>query len=124
MAMNRRGIIALVALCLTLVLVAEAFAAMGKAELINGVQWVQWTQRDKLIYVRGLTNWADFVNDARLPKGKNLDVLSKVFVDQLRHQSLGQVVAAVNAYYQNNPGKLGNSVIEAILRSCTNVCPQ
>jgi hypothetical protein len=122
--MNRRGIIALLALCLTLVLVAGAFAAMGKAELITGNQWTQWTQRDKLIYVRGLTNWADFVNEARVPKGKNLDVLSKVFVDQLRHQSLGQVVSAVDSYYRKNPGKLNNSVIEAILRSCTDVCPQ
>jgi len=122
--MNRRGIIALVALCLTLVLVAGAFAAMEKAELINGVQWLQWTQRDKLIYVRGLTNWADFVNEARVPKGKNLDALSNVFVDQLRAKSLGQVVAAVDTYYRDNPGKLNNSVIEAILRSCTNVCPK
>jgi hypothetical protein len=125
--MKRRGTTALLALGLALVLVSGAFAAMQKAEMITGNQWTQWTRDYKLVYVRGLTNWADFVNEAqpRQLKAKSREfALSSVFVDQLRHQSLGQIVAAVNKYYRDNPGKLNITVIEAILRSCTNVCPQ
>lgn len=125
--MKRRGTTVLLALGLALVLVSGAFAAMSKAEMITGHQWTQWTQQDKLVYVRGLTNWADFVTDAEPArvKGQSREfALSSVFVDQLRHQSLGQVVTAVDKYYRDNPGKLDNTVIEAILRSCTKVCPQ
>ena len=123
--MKFRGKTALMALFLTLVLVAGSFAAMEKAEMINGNQWIQWTQRDKLVYLRGLTNWADFVNEAQSLRGKSREfAISRVFVDELRNKSLGQVAADVDAYYRDNPGKLNNSVIEAILRRCTTVCPK
>ena len=115
--MKCRGTIAVLALFLTLVMVAGAFA-LEKAELINGNQWHQWTERDKLIYVRGLGNWADFVNEAPPLKGKSREfALSRIFVDTLRNRSLGQVVGDVDAYYRDNPGKLDISVIEAIMRS-------
>jgi hypothetical protein len=48
--------------------------------------------------------------------------MSKVLVDELKTQTLGQIVANVDAYYRDNPGKMSNSVIEAILRGSTNVC--
>jgi hypothetical protein len=44
-------------------------------------------------------------------------------VDTLKTKTIGQIVADVDAYYPENPGKLSNSVIEAILRRSTNICP-
>jgi hypothetical protein len=119
------GTTVLLGLCLSLSLVVGAFAAMEKAELITGNQWTQWEERDKLVYIRGLGNWADFVNEAQTRQGKSREFsLSRIFVNELRHKSLGQVVANVDAYYRQNPEKLNTTVIEAILRSSTAVCPK
>jgi len=115
---------ALLALVLALVLTAGPVAAIEKAEFINGTQWTQWSNQDKLVYIRGLGNWADFVTQAQAQRGKTFEFcISKVLVDELKTKTLGQIVANVDAYYQENPEKLNTSVIEVILRRCTNVCP-
>ena len=49
--------------------------------------------------------------------------LQKVLVSELKAKTLGQIVANVDAYYRENPKKLNTSVIEVVLRRCTNVCP-
>ncbi len=115
---------ALLALALALVLTAAPAAAMEKAEMINGTQWTQWSTQDKLVYIRGLTNWADFVTEAQVQKGKSFEFcISKVLVNELKTQTLGDIVTKVDAYYQGNPNKLNTSVIEVVLRRCTNACP-
>jgi hypothetical protein len=45
-------------LALVLVLAAGTLAAMEKAEFINGTHWTKWSNQDKLVYIRGLANWA------------------------------------------------------------------
>jgi hypothetical protein len=123
-AMKFCGKSALLALVLALVLAGGALAAMGKAELINGAHWNKWSNQDKLVYIRGLGNWADFITEAQGQRGKTFEFcISKVFVDELKVKSLGNIVAEVDAYYQENPGKLNTSVIEVVLRRCTNACP-
>jgi hypothetical protein len=115
---------ALLALVLVLVLVAGTLAALEKAEFINGAQWAKWSNQDKLVYIRGLGNWADFVTQAQAQRSKTFEFcISKVLVDELKTKSLGQIVTDVDAYYQENPGKLNTSVIEVVLRRCTNACP-
>jgi hypothetical protein len=114
----------LLALALTLVLGTGTFAAMEKAEFINGAHWAKWSNQDKLVYIRGLSNWADFITEAQRERGKSSEFcISKVFVDELKTKSLGQIVTEVDAYYQENPQKLTTSVVEVILRRCTNACP-
>ena len=114
----------LLALAVVLVLAAGPAAAVEKAEFINGTHWSQWSNQDKLVYIRGLGNWADFVTEAQAQKSKSFEFcISKVLVNELKTKSLGQIVANVDAYYQENPGKLNTSVIEVVLRRCTNVCP-
>ena len=112
---------------LTLVLgllLATGAWAQGSAEMINGTHWTKWSQEDKLVYIRGLTNWADFITEAQAQRGKSSEYcMSKVFVDELKTKTLGQIVANVDAYYRDNPGKLNTSVIEVLIRRCTNVCP-
>lgn len=116
---------ALLALALALVLTACPVAAIEKAVLIDGTHWMQWSDQDKLVYIRGLGNWADFVTEAQMQKGKTYEYsISKVFVNELKSQSLGQIVSNVDTYYRENPNKLNTSVIEVVLRRCTNVCPK
>jgi phage tail protein X len=120
------GRTALLAPLLVLVLASGVWGAMAKAELINGTQWTKWTEQDKLVYIRGISNWADFVTAAQtqVKSGKPYEFcISKAFVDQLKHKSLGQVAADVDAYYQANPGEMHTSVIEVILRRSTTICP-
>jgi hypothetical protein len=60
----------------------------------------------------------------RCKKGKSFEFcISKVLVDELKTQTLGQIVAKVDAYYRENPEKLYTSVIEVVLRRCTKACP-
>jgi hypothetical protein len=114
---------ALLALVLALILTAGTLAAMEKAEFINGVHWTKWSNQDKLVYIRAMGNYADFISEAQGQRGKTFEFcISKVFVSELRTKSLGQIVAEVDAYYQENPRKLNTSVIEVVLRRCTNAC--
>jgi hypothetical protein len=97
---------------------------MDRADFINGTHWTQWSNQDKLVYIRGLGNWADFVTAAQAQRGKSFEFcISKTLVNELKAKSLGQIVAEVDAYYRENPGKLDTSVIEVVLRRCTNACP-
>jgi hypothetical protein len=117
---------ALLALALSLVLVSAAGAALEKAEMINGTHWTKWSQTDKLVYIRGISNWADFVAaaQAQTQKGRIWEFcISKVFVDELKTKTLGQIVADVDAYYRANPNRLETPVIEVVLRRSTKVCP-
>jgi hypothetical protein len=124
MEMKFWGKSALWALTLTLVLTAGAWAALEKAEMINGTQWSKWSNQDKLVYVRGMTNWADFVAAAQPKQARTWEFcISQVMVNELKTKTLGQIVADVDAYYRENPEKLNTSVIEVILRCCTTVCP-
>jgi len=124
MAMKFCGKSALLALALALALTTGPVAAMEKAEFISGNQWSQWSDQDKLVYIRGVGNWADFVTEAQAQRGKTFEFcISKVLVNELKTQTLGQIVSKVDAYYRENPEKLNTSVIEVVLRRCTNACP-
>ena len=122
MALIKR--ITLLTLVLVLVLTtAGALAAVEQAQMINGTHWTKWPQTDKLVYIRGLTNWADFIVAAQSQKGNTGEYcMSKVLVDALKSKTLGQIVTDVDSYYGKNPGKMSNSVIEAILRGATKIC--
>jgi hypothetical protein len=111
-------------LSLVLILATGALAAMEKAELINGTHWAKWSEDNKLVYIRGLTNWADFIAAAHGQKAQTWEFcISKVVVDELKAKSLGQIAADVDGYYKENPGKLDTPVIEVVLRRSTKVCP-
>jgi len=115
---------AVLALILGLVLATGALAAQERAEMIDGSHWTKWSQENKLVYIRGLTNWADFITEAVAQRGKTSEYcMSKVIVDELKTKTLGRIVAEIDAYYRENPGKLNTSVIEVLIRRCTNACP-
>jgi hypothetical protein len=126
MALTKKLALLALALVLGLVLATGApatTAPTGKAEMINGNHWKHMSPENKLVYIRGLTNWADFIVDAQAQRGNTGEYcMSKVLVNALRTKTLGQIVSDVDAYYQKNTGKMSNSVIEAILRGATKIC--
>ena len=124
MALTKKFTLLALALVLGLVLVTGTpAAAAGKAEMISGTHWTKWPQEAKLIYIRGLTNWADFIVGAQSQRGNTGEYcMSKVLVDALKAKTLGQIVSDVDGYYKSNPGKMSKSVIEAILRGATKIC--
>jgi hypothetical protein len=121
MALAKKFTLLAVVLALGLVLATGALAAMEKAELINGTHWTKWPQQDKLVYIRGLTNWADFI--AASTRGRTYEgCISKALADELKSKTLGQISAEVDAFYKVNPGKMDTSVIEVVIRECTKLC--
>jgi hypothetical protein len=111
---------------LVLVLAIGVWGTMTKAELIDGHQWTQWSYNDQLVYIRGISNWADFVTAARAQAGTGKSwgfSMSKCLADALKTKTLGQVVGEVNAYYQANPGNMNASVVEVILKHSAKICP-
>jgi hypothetical protein len=125
--MNLRGKMALLIPLLVLVLAAGTWGAMEKAEMINGVQWTKWSNQNKLVYIRGVSNWVDFDSAAQIQTqartGKHWFSMSMCVAKALKTKSLGQVVADVDNYYRNHPGDLDVSVIEVILRDSAKICP-
>ena len=120
--MNLRGKMALLVPLLVLVLAGGAWGAMEKAEMISGVQWAQWSNQDKLVYIRGISNYVDFDSAAQMQtmerKGKRWFSISIGLAKVLKTKTLGQVVADIDNYYRNNPGNQDISVIEVIFKHC------
>ncbi len=127
MPMNLRGKMAFLLPFLVLVLAAGAWGAVEKAEMINGVQWAQWSSQDKLVYIRGISNYVDFDSAAQLQtmqrKGKQWFSITIGLANNLKTKTLGQVVTDVDNFYRDNPGKLDVSVIEVIIKYSTKICP-
>jgi hypothetical protein len=90
---------------------------------VDGTQWTQWSAENKLAYLEGMTNYADFLDQAQKQSQKNYEFcISKVLVDQLKTKTFSQVIEAVDGYYKN-PANLNKPVVEAVIRSSTNVVP-
>ena len=125
--MNLRGKMAFLVPLLVLVLAAGAWGAVEKAEMINGVQWAQWSNQDKLVYIRGISNWVDFDSAAQIQTmkrtGKHWFSITIGLAKVLKTKTLGQVVADIDNYYRNNPGNQDVSVIEVILKHSAKICP-
>ncbi len=125
--MNLRGKMALLVPLLVLVLAGGTWGAVEKAEMINGVQWTKWSDQDKLVYIRAICNWVDFdaaaQRQTQARTGKHWFSITMALDKALKTKSLGQIVADVSNYYQNNPGNLDISVIEVIIKHCAKICP-
>ncbi len=107
------------ALLAVLVLAGSALA-QEKGFLWDGTQWPQLPVDAKVGYVKGVGNMADF--EAAASKGK-APCVSRAFSDELKTQTVNQIIAQVDKFYQENPTKLSTSVLEVILMRCTKVCP-
>jgi len=117
--MKFKGVTGISVLVMLMVL-ATAALAVEKGFLWDGGQWKDMTKDIKVAYVKGIGNMADFENAAG-GSGKAA-CISKGFVDELKTKTITQVIAEVDKYYQENPGKLDMPVIAVIMQRCTKLC--
>ena len=117
--MKIKGITVFLVVVVSLALAAGALA-QKQGFLWDGTQWPQLSFDAKVGYVKGIGNLADFETAAS--KGK-APCISQAFAAELKTKSINQIIAQVDKFYKDNPGKLNTSVLEVILLRCTKVCP-
>jgi hypothetical protein len=117
--MKFRGIACVSVLVMLLALATAALAA-EKGYLWDGTQWKDMTKDLKVAYVKGIGNMADFETAAA--GSRPAPCISKGFVDELKNKTIDQVIAEVDKYYKENPGKMDMPVVAVILQRCTKLC--
>jgi len=118
--MKFRGL-ACVSVLVILFALATAALAVEPGFLWTGTDWKALSPELKSTYVKGIGNMADFENAAG--GAGRAACISKGFVDELKTKSVGQIIAEVDKFYQENPQKLDMPVIVVIMQRCTKLCP-
>ena len=103
-----------------LLALGTAALAAEKGFLWDGTQWKDMTNDIKVAYVKGIGNMADFETAAA--GSAPAPCISKGFVDELKTKTISQVIAEVDKYYKENPGKMDMPVIAVIMQRCTKLC--
>ena len=119
--MKFRGIACLSVLMMLCALATAALAA-EKGFLWDGTHWKDMSPDLKVAYVKGIGNMADFETAAAGSTSAPPPCISKGFVDELKTKTIAQVIAEVDKYYQENPGKMDMPVIAVIMQRCTKLC--
>jgi hypothetical protein len=117
--MKVRGLAGVAVLVMVFALATGAPAA-EQGFLWDGTQWKDMTNDIKVAYVKGIGNMADFETAAA--GSAPAPCISKGFVDELKTKTISQVIAEVDKYYQENPGKMNMPVIAVIMQRCTKLC--
>ena len=117
--MKYRGIVCISVLVMLFALVTAAPAA-EKGFLWDGTHWKDMSPDLKVAYVKGIGNMADFETAAA--GSAPPPCVSKGFVDELKTKTIAQVIAEVDKYYKENPGKMDMPVIAVIMQRCTKLC--
>ena len=118
--MNFKGKAGILGLALLLALATGALAQSPQLAW-DGTQWKEFTQEIKVAYVKGMLNMASF-ETATGGAGGAAACVSRAFTEELKTKTLGQVIAEVDKFYKDNPGKMKTPVIEVVLQRCTKLC--
>jgi hypothetical protein len=100
---------------------STASLAANKGYMWDGSHWKDLNPDLKVAYVKGIGNMADF--EAAADSTSRSACIARAFVDELKTKTIAQVVQEVDGYYKENPGKMNTTVVEVILRRCTQLCP-
>lgn len=117
--MKFRGKAAILALALGLALAANGLAQENLAW--TGTEWKEFTHQLKVAYVKGVLNMAAYETAAG-GSGRSI-CISKAFTEELKAKTMGQVIAEVDKFYRETPGKMNTPVIDVLLRQCSLLCP-
>jgi hypothetical protein len=118
--MNFRGKVGILGLAVLLALATGAYAQSPPLAW-DGTQWKEFNHEVKVAYVKGVLNMASF-ETAMVPAGGPAPCVSRAFTEELKTKTLGQVIAEVDKFYKDNPGKMKTPVIEVVLQRCTKLC--
>ena len=99
---------------------ATAALAAEKGFLWDGTHWKDMSPDLKVAYVKGIGNMADF--EIAAAGSAPPPCISKGFVDELKTRTIAQVIAEVDKYYKEYPGKMDMPVIAVIMQRCTKLC--
>lgn len=118
--MNFKGKAGILGLAL---LLAVATGAWAKSPPLawDGSQWKEFNQAVKVAYVKGVLNMASF--ETAMGGAGRAACVSKAFTEEMKAKTLGQVIAEVDKFYKENPGKMNTPVIEVLMQRCTKLCP-
>ncbi|MBI4642936.1 MAG: hypothetical protein HY790_00660 [Deltaproteobacteria bacterium] len=118
--MNFKGKAAILGL---VVLLALATGALAQSQPLawDGTQWKEFNQAIKVAYVKGVLNMASF--ETAMGGAGRAACVSRAFTEELKTKTLGQVIAEVDKFYKENPGKMKTPVIEVLMQRCTKLCP-
>jgi hypothetical protein len=118
--MNFRMVACVVSVLMLFSALATAALAAEKGFMWNGTHWKEMNHEIKVAYVKGIGNMADFENAAG---GSGVAAcIAKGFVDELKTKTIAQVIAAVDKFYKENPGKLDTPVVAVIMQRLTKLC--
>lgn len=118
--MNFKGKAGIIGLAMLLALATGALAQSPPLAW-DGTHWKEFNQEIKVAYVKGVLNMASF--EAATDGAGGAACVSRAFTEELKTKSLGQVIAEVDKFYQDNPAKMKTPVIEVVLQRCTKLCP-
>jgi len=105
------------------ILLALATGALAQPQPLawDGTQWKEFTHEIKAAYVKGILNMASF--ETAMGGSGRAACISRAFTEELKTKTLGQVIAEVDKFYKDNPGKMKTPVIEVVMQRCTKLCP-
>jgi len=117
--MNLKGKAVILGLVMFLALSSGALAE-SQSLAWDGTHWQEFNQPIKVAYVKGVLNMAAF--ETAMGGSGMAACVSRAFTEELKTRTLGQVIAEVDKFYQENPGKKKTPVIEVVLQRCTKLC--
>lgn len=118
--MNFKGKVGILGMTLLLALVTGVLAQSPQLAW-DGSQWKEFNHEIKVAYVKGMLNMASF-ETAMGGAGGAAACVSRAFTEELKTKTLRDVIAEVDKFYKENPGKLKTPVIEVVLQRCTKLC--
>jgi hypothetical protein len=96
-------------------------AETSQAFLWNGVHWQQVSIEGKAGYIFGVGNMANY--EVAAARGRKVACVSQVLMEEMKKKTVMEIIAGVDKYYQDNPGKVDALVIDVILGQLIKISP-